>query len=99
MPELWSERYKALKQTCRKQGISVRKVPDNKTKDYVGMNDLAAKPLGYKMAKKTIYIDKNLSTRAKAHTLNHEMIERDLMRKGKTYWQAHKVALKKETHF
>lgn len=95
----YKEAYLKLKQICIGRGYKIEEVPDSKTKDYVGMNDLAAKDLGYpKMPKKTIYVDNWIDSKAKYHTLKHEMIERGLMAKGKSYWAAHKVALRREKY-
>jgi len=92
----YKESYKSLVKVAHSKGLKVTGVKDRTTKDYVGMNDLAARKLGYKIRKKTIYVDKNLNYKVKAHTLNHEIIERDRMSKGDSYWVAHKKALKLE---
>ena len=92
----WQGHYKKLVAKSRSKGVKVTSVKDRTTRDYVGMNDLAAKKMGFPMKSKTIYIDRNLPYRVKCHTLNHEQIERDLMSKGDSYWTAHKKALKRE---
>ena len=91
--------YNRLVKVAHKQGLCVRQVRNRVTRDYVGMNSKAAKSLGFKMPPKTIYIDKDLPLSTKVTTLNHEIIEVGLMRKGDSYWAAHKKALKRERRF
>jgi len=88
--------YNQLVKKAHDQGLSVRQVKNRVTRDYVGMNSRAARSLGFKMPPKTIYIDKDLPLSTKVTTLNHEIIEVNLMKKGDSYWTAHKKALRRE---
>lgn len=95
----YKDAYLRLKQKCVNDGYKVEEVCDSKTKDYVGMNNLAATDIGYpKMGKKTLFIDDWLDYKAKYHTLKHELIEHQEMGNGKSYWKAHEVALKREKY-
>jgi hypothetical protein len=78
------------------KGITVKFVNDYVTRDYVGMNPEIADAMGFAMPDDTIYIDKNLSYKAKYHTLRHELEEMDLMSKGTKYWKAHCKSLRNE---
>ena len=92
----YKEEYAGLIRKCVSCGLRVKEVGDRTTRDYVGMNDMAGKAMGFKIPDKTIYIDNNMSMAGKVHTLRHEMIERKLMKDGKNYWEAHKEALRGE---
>lgn len=90
-------KYDRYKDKAKKKGFRVVEVTTRTVADYGGMNTRAAKSLGFKkMPRKTIYIDKNLSDMTKGRTLKHEMCEYDLMGKGKDYFDAHRIALRKE---
>jgi len=94
---LWHTKLSDLIKVCKNQGISVRFVPDGKTRDYIGMNPEAAKDMGFKMPAHTFYIDRNLSTEDKYHTLKHELLEyNDMKNNGMPYWKAHCRALQNE---
>ena len=86
----------------RKKGIKIRHTGSNVLHDYAGMNDEAAKKLGFtergKVLKdKTVLIDKNLPYKTKCRNLTHEVVEMNLMEKKKyPYWKAHKIALRAE---
>jgi hypothetical protein len=93
----YRDKYEGLVGLARAKGLRVRLVKDRVTRDYIGMNPMAAKAIGFKIAPNTIEIDNNLTWKEKCHTLNHELIEYDLMKKkGWPYWKAHKKALKLE---
>ncbi len=93
----WASKLNRLIEECHQQGITVKFVPDAKTRDYIGMNPEAAKDMGFRIPPKTIYIDRNLSIEDKYHVLKHEMIEYGLMQgKNYTYWKAHCYALDHE---
>lgn len=81
---------------CKAQGFTVKFVPDKRTADYIGMNDVVGKKLGFRIGKKTLMVDKNLSLTSKAQVLAHERRERNEMAKGAPYWKAHRNALRKE---
>lgn len=80
----------------RQQGIQVQQVGSRRLKDYAGMNDEAAKAMGFPLAPRTVLVNKSMSAKDKAETLKHERVERGLMGKGMKYWPAHKRALKCE---
>ena len=82
---------------CHKAGYKVSFVKDRHTADYLGMNDKAAKAMGFPIkGKKKLIVDKNLSLKDKRDVLKHERIERGLMAKGMPYWAAHRRALREE---
>jgi hypothetical protein len=73
------------------------RVHDNRLRDYAGMNRPAAKKLGYHMPKKIdIMVDGRMSKAKQAKTIVHERVEARLIRRGLSYWQAHKQALRAE---
>jgi len=90
------ESYNRLVRKAHDQGLCVRQVKNKVTRDYVGMNSRAAKSLGFKMPPRMIYIDRDLPLSTKVTTLNHELIEVNLMKQGDSYWTAHKKALRRE---
>jgi hypothetical protein len=69
-------------------------VPTKGMYGYVGMNDEAAKDMGFPWhnGKHCILIDKNLDPLQKRKTVAHEVIEEYEMRHGKKYWPAHRDA-------
>ena len=82
---------------CHNKGIAVKFVPDAKTRDFLGMNPAAADAMGYKMPKRTFYVDRNLSTEDKYEVLKHELVEYECMKQGKMkYFPAHVIALDAE---
>ena len=94
---LYKEKLKKLISECAKQGLKVKFVPDEKTKDFVGMNPEVGKDLGVPIPNDEIWIDRQLSLRSKVHTLKHELQEHLLMKnKKKKYWSAHGYALRDE---
>jgi len=88
--------YGLLIAQAHAKGLHVITVKDKKTRDFVGMNSLAAKSFGLKMKPRTVWIDGNMNLKEKCHTLKHELVEYSLMRKGMKYWPAHNIALKEE---
>ncbi len=90
--------YSRLKNECKGKGIKVKEVRHRSILDYAGMNDEAAKKLGFRKLKdKTIWIDKNLCSKTKYRTLKHELVEMNLMEKKRMpYWKAHAIATEKE---
>lgn len=79
-------------------GFKVKPVGNKVLKDYAGMNHYAAKQLGFKPVppKNVILIDKTYKGSKKEALLKHEAEEAHLMSHGKTYFAAHKMALKAE---
>ena len=81
---------------AEKKGYKVKQVGSKVLIDYAGMNHYAAKSMGFKGCKpKEILIHKGLTAKTKDETLRHELCEIDKMKKGDSYWQAHKHAMKK----
>jgi hypothetical protein len=87
-----------LVRTCRKAGVKVRFVPGGSLKDYAGVNDEAAKKLGFhKLPDDTILIDRDMSIKTQYKNLIHEVEEMVRMEKlGDKYWMAHLAALRAE---
>lgn len=81
---------------CKADGFKVQFVPDRRTADYIGMNDKVGRKLGFRIGSKTLQVDDHLTLKEKAQVLAHERHERKAMAKGKTYWQAHRAALRAE---
>ncbi len=91
-------KYSELRKYCRSRGIRVKEVGAKLLHDYSGMNDEAAKKLGFrKMKDKSVYLDRYANSERKYKDLKHELVEMRLMEnKRYPYWKAHKVALKAE---
>lgn len=96
MKKHYKKLYQELKKKAKSQGYKVKEVANKVTEDYIGMNPEAGETIGFDIPKDTIYIDKNLSYSGKYHTLKHELNEIENMKKGMSYWLAHKKALIKE---
>jgi len=82
-----------------KSHYRIKFVPKNKLKDYAGMNYYAGKAMGYNdypINKNTIIIDASLPKKVRHETIKHEIVEAKLMRKGMSYFEAHKRALQAE---
>jgi hypothetical protein len=98
MNSIW---FKLIDQ-CKRNNIHVKLVPTSALKDYAGMNDEIGRKMGFKfngrtLPNRTIIIDRNLSMDTRIKTLKHELVEMSLMeKKHMSYWNAHKIALKKE---
>ena len=90
------DEWLALIAYAERHGLKVVLVPPAKLLDYAAMNDRAAKSIGYPMPKNEIWIDRSLPLVTRVRTLRHELIEHNLMGEGDTYWQAHKIATKRE---
>lgn len=86
----------ALCEKAHAQGLKIRMVPQKRLHDYIGMNDLAAKAIGFPSPKKTIMLRKTSTLSVKADTLKHELDERGKMAKGQKYWPSHVYALRHE---
>lgn len=93
---MYPELYDALVKEAESQGFHVKEVSEKKLRDYEAMNPEAAKALGYKMPAHEIEIQRDLTFQKKYRDLNHELLERTLMAKGWTYWEAHIYALDHE---
>lgn len=75
--------------------LPVKVVPDEKLKDYAGMNPEAAKVMGYPMEKPEIHVAASLTPEEKRQTVEHELVEMKAMKEGRPYWQAHVEATEK----
>ncbi len=89
-----------LLEWCKKHKITVKMVPEQKLKDFQGMNDAAAKKYGYdEMGEADIQISETrngvpISDEYKLKTLYHELVERHLIGdQDMSYWKAHVEAL------
>jgi len=85
---------KIVKKIMEKNKMKIEYVPARAMKGYVGMNNQAAKAMGYpwKNGTHTVLVDKNLSPLQKQKTALHETVEQWEMKHGKKYWPAHKDA-------
>ncbi len=90
------DEWLALIAYAEKHGLKVVLVPPAKLLDYAAMNDKAAQRIGYPMPKNEIWIDKSLPLATRVRTLKHELIERNLMGEGQSYWEAHVIATRRE---
>jgi hypothetical protein len=85
----------------KKQGqIRLIEKPAREMYGYVGMNEDAAKAIGFPWpyGKNDIVIDKTIHGRFRRRTEVHELIEKHFMDKGESYWKAHKKAQKAEKY-
>jgi hypothetical protein len=89
-------KYNKMLREAHKQGLRVRSVGARTLHDYAGMNNEAAREFGMKMPRKTILLAKGQNYKQKANNLEHELVERRLMKKGMPYWKAHQQALRLE---
>ena len=92
----YKKKFQELVDLAAGQGLKVEIVPDKVTYDFVGMNPLAARQLGFECPPRVIQIDDHLNWKEKYHTLKHELIELGLMSEGMSYGSAHKIALRYE---
>ena len=89
--------WQALLTYCKNHGLTVDLVTNKTLHDYAAMNEEAAKRIGYPIQKNHIQIYKEYSLARKIRDLKHELVERNLMREGDSYWHAHCIALKRES--
>jgi hypothetical protein len=81
---------------AKEQGLKIVYKPSKIMCGYAGLHYLVDDNLGLKIPDGEVWIDKNLKSRELFRTLNHELIEIEEMKNGKSYWDAHKFALKHE---
>lgn len=88
---------KCLSSKIRKDKVCLQSV-DMKDSDYIGMNYYANKELkaGYNMKPRDVLIHKGLHSKKKYEVMRHELIERNLMKKGMKYKEADKIATRYE---
>lgn len=69
-------------------------VPKETMIGYAGMNYYAAKQLGFKPLpeKNEIFVSDDLSKKDQEETIKHEIEEAEKMKKGTSYWEAHRYA-------
>jgi hypothetical protein len=86
---------------AHKQGFRIKKDERLTPTPYRASHPLVEKMIGVKNKGKVITYDPNCvkTDKRKAMDINHEIIEYNLMKKGKTYKQAHKIANKKQRDF
>ena len=82
---------------CKSKGIKVTFTDSKRLSDYAAMQPTVAKKLGFKNIKENeILIDVELPENTQFKNLIHELIEKELMDDGDSYWTAHNKALKAE---
>ena len=96
-----NEKWKYVQQEAKKRGLKIK--PDKRLGQtpYRACHPLVEKMVGVKNKGKVLTYDPKIvkTKRMLVMDMNHEMIEMDLMRKGKTYKQAHRVANRKQRSF
>ena len=90
------EQWVALVAYAHQHGLTVKLVPCEQVHDYAAMNPEAGKVMGVPISKNEIWIDRSLSKAEQVRDLRHELVEINLMKEGKKYWDAHCLALKRE---
>jgi hypothetical protein len=86
-----------LLEWCKSKNIKVTFVGGKRLADYAGMNSAAAKKLGYNdIQNNELLIDITLPEDTQFKNLIHELVERELINDGDSYWTAHIKALKAE---
>jgi hypothetical protein len=92
-----TKHFEDLLAWCKSKGIKVTFTDSRRLKDYAGMNPAIAKKMGFTDIKKNeILIDVELPEDTQLKNLIHELIEKELMDDGDSYWVAHNKALKAE---
>lgn len=95
----YKDMLKTLLSKCKQHDIKVVFCKDKRTRDYIGMNPMAARAMGFPLrnGKRVILVDNNMSYQDKYETLKHELDEWARMQKnGGDYWEAHTRALERE---
>lgn len=90
------DNYRRLLEYAKEQGFTIIYKSSKIMCGYAGLHFLVDDNLGLKIPDGEVWIDKNLKGRDLFRTLNHELIEIEEMKNGKSYWTAHKFALKHE---
>lgn len=76
-------------------GYKIKTVSDKKMSGYMGMNYFAGKAMGFTPLikdKKEIIVNKIYKGETKRRIIKHEIHEAELMKKGHTYFYAHRKA-------
>lgn len=81
---------------AKRQGLEVVYVGAKELHDYAAMNPEAGEAMGHPCPKDKIQVQSVMGDRKTYETLNHELIEAQLMKHGWEYWPAHQFALKYE---
>jgi hypothetical protein len=80
----------------KQRKLRIKKVSSRSLVDFAGMNRLAARKLGYKMPKNTdIVVARGMSKRKTGRVIKHEQSEMSDMKKGDSYFAAHRKADRK----
>jgi hypothetical protein len=83
--------------TVHRYGYAVREEPEKRMFGYAGMNADAAKKFGWrKLGQRTVEVDRTMTPAQQERTIKHEIIEKTLMDRGRSYRRAHVVALHHE---
>ncbi len=84
------------------EGVTLHEVDGTYLRDNVNV-DFTSGTNGYAhpnyVPKNEVWIDKSLPEADKTATIKHELRERELMKDGKTYNEAHEIAAKEEAEF
>jgi hypothetical protein len=88
--------FNRLVKSLEKEGTKVVLVSDRFLGDYAGMNPEAAKAMGFRMPKDTIYITESSPYEERYKNLMHEIGEEEKMEDGQSYWKAHRQELREE---
>ena len=97
--KLLTEKDRRADNTEFSRCYKVTEVKPKVLRDYAGMNASAAKAMGfdsYPIKKDEILVDRRLSPEHRKRVIKHEIYEDEHMRKGDSYWDAHKKALHHE---
>lgn len=87
---------KGLRSYISEHHIRVVRKPADEMVGFAGLHYDLNDEFGLRIPKDTIWIDQNLRGSVLFKTLKHELVERSLMRKGRKYFSAHKIATKSE---
>jgi len=87
--QMFMEKYHDLADRARQKGLVVEFKSDKVLKDYLGMNWLVGKQLGFPIPDHCLYISDSASWKDKYETLVHELIEVKYMTRDDTYWPGH----------
>jgi hypothetical protein len=92
-----TKHFEDLLAWCKSKGIKVTFTTSKDLSDYAAMNSTIAKKLGFKKIQPNeILIDVEMPENTQFKNLIHELIEKELMDDGDSYWTAHNKALKAE---
>lgn len=87
---------KDLKHFINKNNIRIVKKKGGEMLGYAGIHYGLNDEFGLKIPRNTVWIDQNLRGGELFRTLKHELVEMSLMKKGRKYFSAHKIATRSE---